>query len=582
MRRISGFKGIARRFPIEMKSSIFAVLLTCLLTMTAFGQTTSGSLKGVVTDPSGASVAGATVTVVNTATGAERTGISSSLGAFDFQALQPGAYKVTVEAQGFKKAVSLDVVVSVNLDTQLNIPLEIGLAGETVTVSSTQEVINSSSPTITNVINTKQVVDLPLIGRNPVDLAGLQAGIAVQGTDVRGASVSGLRQTAVNLTQDGINAMDNFVKTSSFFAITTPSLNSTDEFSVTTGTVGSDAGRGAAQVNLVTRGGTNEYHGHAFLQIINNWTDANVWFNQAIKAPKPILRQHYDGFDVGGPMWFPRFGEGGKAFESQKDKAFFFFSYERFVQSDARSRFRTVLTQPALNGNFTYTPTTCATVNGVNTCPAGVTNGVARTVNLLALPGVPFNSLNPFMTAHLAQIPLPNAGSGTGCSPDTGALNISCFQFNVSQLTSNDKYVFRYDHQLFKNRSFGSHKLEFVLSRVITRTFPDVTTNGLERPFPGGVDGFQASTRNLVTPALVSTFGNNVTNVFRFGRQWAPVDFNRSAPQTVPFVSLPGVLTNFDNTFLPQPRNTIVDQATDTLSWVKGNHLLKMGMDWQN
>src|SRR5207248_3774721 len=97
-----------------------------------------------------------------------------------------------------------------------------------------------------------------------------------------------------------------------------------------------------------------------------------------------------------------------------------------------------------------------------------------------------------------------------------------------------------------------------------------------------GINGFQASTRNLVTPALVSTFGNNVTNVFRFGRQWAPVDFNRDKPQLVPFISLPGVLTNYDNTFLPQPRNTIVDQATDTVSWVKGNHLFKGGMDWQN
>jgi len=248
-------------------------LLICLSITTALAQTTSGSLKGVVSDPSGANVAGATITVVNTATGAERTGISSSLGAFDFQALQPGTYKVTVEAQGFKKAVSTDVVVSVNLDTQLNVPLEIGLAGETVTVTAAQEVINSTSPSITNVINTRQVVDLPLIGRNPVDLAGLQAGIAVVGTDVRGSSVSGLRQTAVNLTQDGINAMDNFVKTSSFFALTTPSLNSTSEFSVTTGTVGSDSGRGAAQVNLVTKGGTNDFHGEEFLQIINSWTD---------------------------------------------------------------------------------------------------------------------------------------------------------------------------------------------------------------------------------------------------------------------------------------------------------------------
>jgi len=529
--------------------------------MTAFGQTTTGSLTGNVSDPSGAIVSGATVSVLNTATGAERSVESSSAGTFDFQALQPGTYTISVEARGFRKAVVREVVISVASTAQVTIPLEIGQPNETVTVTATQDIVNTTSPTLTNVINTRQVVDLPLGGRNPVDLAGLQAGIAVVGTDVRGSSVSGLRQTAVNLTQDGINAMDNFVKTSSMFALTTPSLNSTAEFSITTGTVGSDAGRGAAQVNLVTKGGSNDFHGGAFLQIINNWTDANTWFNNFNGTPRPILRQHYDGFDIGGPVYAPKFGEGGPGYWSGKDKAFFFFSYERFVQTDSRSRNRTVLTQDARNGIFKYT-----------------VGGVTQTVNLLNQASVPFHTLNPLMTAHLAQIPLPNNNSG--CGGD--GFNISCYTFNAEQLTTNDKYVARYDHQLVKDTGLGSHKLEFVYSRVITRTFPDVTTNGLEAPFPGGVNGFQASTRNLVTPALVSTFGPNVTNVFRYGRQWAPVDFNRDSPQSVPFISLPGVLTNYDNTFLPQPRNTIVNQITDTLSWVKGSHLWKFGMDFQN
>jgi carboxypeptidase family protein/TonB-dependent receptor-like protein len=558
MKRFSSFSVLFSRYN---KSVGLAVLLTCLLALTAFGQATTGNLSGTVSDPSGAVVPGASVTVVNVETGAQRTAETNTQGVFDIQTLQPGKYTISVDAKGFKRAVSRDNIVSVASTTEVTIPLEIGSASETVTVSTSQEVINTTTPNVTNVINTKQIVDLPLGGRNPVELAGLQAGIAVVGTDVRGASVSGLRQTAVNLTQDGINAMDNFVKTSSFFAITTPSLNSTSEFSVTTSTVGSDSGRGAAQVNLVTKGGTNEYHGGAFLQIINNWTDANTWFNQSIKAAKPILRQHYDGFDIGGPMYFPRFGEGGKSYSSGKDKAFFFFSYERFVQSDSRSRNRTVLTPEARLGIYRYT--------------AG---GVTRTVNLLTTPGVPFTTLNPFMTAHLNQIPAPNNST---CAASDG-FNISCFQFNADQLTTNDKYVFRYDHQLVKDSRLGGHKLEFVYSKVVTRTFPDVTTNGIEAPFPGGVNGFQASTRNLVTPALVSTFGSNVTNVVRYGRQWAPVDFNRDFPQLVPIISLPGVLTNYDNNFLPQPRNTIVNQVTDTLSWIKGNHAYKFGMDWQN
>ena len=391
MQRRSGLPCTARFSSLAVKSTILAILLTCLSTLTALGQVTTGSLSGTAVDPQGAVVAGATVTVVNNSTSAERTAISNSAGLFDFQALQPGTYTITVEATGFRRAVARDVVVSVASNTEMNIPLEVGPAGETVTVTTAQEVINTSTSSLTNVINTRQVTDLPLGNRNPVQLAGLQAGIAVVGDNVRGASVGGLRQTAVNLTQDGINAMDNFVKTSSFFAITTPSLNSTAEFSITVGTVGSDLGRGGAQVNLVTKGGTNDFHGGAFLQLINESYNANTFFNNFNGTPIPVLRQHFYGFDIGGPVYAPRFGEGGPSYWSGKDKAFFFFSYEKFNQRQGRANVRNgVLTQEARNGIFRYVGT----------------NGVLQTVNLLQIGT--FKTLNPVMTAHLGLIPLPN------------------------------------------------------------------------------------------------------------------------------------------------------------------------------
>ena len=503
MKRFSSFSIL---FGGYSKPISLAVLLTCLFAATAFGQTTTGSLTGTVTDPSGAVVAGATVTVTTRQPAPSVRRIQQQ-GAFDFQRYSLANTRLLSTPKVLRRQCPATLLSQLRRLLQVTIPLEIGSASETVTVSASQEVINTSSPSVTNIINTRQVVDLPLAGRNPVELAGLQAGIAVVGTDVRGASVSGLRQTAVNLTQDGINAMDNFVKTSSFFAITTPSLNSTSEFSITTSTGGADSGRGVAQVNLVTKGGTNEYHGGAFLQIINNWTDANTWFNNLNGTAKPILRQHYDGFDIGGPVYAPQFGEGGRSVWSGKDRAFFFFSYERFVQSDSRSRNRTVLTrQPGR-------------------AYSGIRPAVSiRTVNLLTQASVPFHTLNPVMTAHLNQIPLPNNDSG--CGGD--GFNISCFTFNAEQLTSNDKYVFRYDHQLVNDTRLGSHKLEFVFSRVITSTFPDVTTNGLEAPFPGGVNGFQASTRNLVTPALVSTFGSQCDKRLTV---WPPMGSGRFQPR---------------------------------------------------
>lgn len=555
-----------------MKSIILPLLLMCLTAMNAFGQSTTGSVSGSVSDPSGAVVTGATIMLVNSATGAERSTESGEAGTFVFQALQPGTYTISVEAKGFRRAVLREIVVSVSSTAEVAIPLEIGPAGETVTVTASQEVINTSSPTLTSVINTRQVADLPLGGRNPLELAALQAGIAVVGNNTRGATVAGLRQTAVNVSQDGINAMDNFVKTSSFFAISTPSLNSTAEFSITTGTVGSDAGRGAAQVNMVTKGGSNDFHGGAFLQLINEKHNANTFFNNFNGLTKPLLHQHFVGFDIGGPVHFLRFGEGGPSHWDGKDKAFFFFSFERFYEIQAASRNRNgVLTEDARKGIFRYNRI-CPT-NPVNpACTPGV-----ETVNLLTLSsrGLP---LNPLMTTHIAQIPLPN---NSNCSTSDG-FNIACYTFNVPQNTTNNKYVARYDHQLVKDTWMGSHKLEFVFSRVNTNTYPDVFTNSVEAPFPGGINAYQYSTRNLITPALVSTFGNSVTNVLRYGRQWAPVVFDRDTPPTAPFLSLPGVLINYDNGNMPQPRNTIVNQITDTLSWVNGNHSWRFGGDFQN
>ena len=188
---------------------------------------THGSLTGTITDQQNAVVSGATVTLSSPVAGADRTAVTDSHGKFDFQSLLPGTYSISVEAQGFKKAVARDIVVSVAQNTQVSVQVEIGLASEIVTVTASQEVLNTASASLTSTVNTRQVVDLPLPTRNPLELAGLQAGIAVVGTDVRGSSIAGLRQTATNVTQDGINAMDNFVKTSSLFAISTPSLNST-------------------------------------------------------------------------------------------------------------------------------------------------------------------------------------------------------------------------------------------------------------------------------------------------------------------------------------------------------------------
>ncbi len=538
-------------------TKMLMVGLVIFMTQVAIQAQTNGSLSGTTLDQSNSVVAGATVTLVNTATGAERSAVSSSAGTFDFQALQPGRYTLTVEAKGFRRAVARDIVVSVASAAQVNIPLEVGLAEEVVTVTATQEAINTNSPSLTNTISTRQVADLPLPGRNPLELAGLQSGIAVDGTNVRGSSIAGLRQTATNVTQDGINAMDNFVKTSSLFAISTPSLNSTAEMTITTGTVGSEQGRGVGQVTLVTKGGTNEFHGGLFYMNRNDALQANSFFNNALGTPRGRQNQHFFGFDIGGPIYTPKFGEGGSSIWSGKDVAQFFFAYEGFRDNFSATRNRTVLTPEARQGIFRYTGT----------------NGVLQTVNLLAIGNQ--SALNPITTGIIGTTPLPN-------NTDVGdGFNTAGFRFNVNGVSNNDKYVVRYDHQLVKDTRVGSHKFEFVYNYFKNILSPD-TFNNLEAPFPGLVNSTQGGPRSLVTGALVSTFGSAITNEFRIGRQWAPVGFLLESNPTQPFIITPGITTIYaGGGFQSQGRDTQVWQVSDNVSWSKGKHLIRFGGDYQ-
>jgi hypothetical protein len=505
-------------------------------------------LTGTVSDQTGAAIVDATVTARNVATGEESKATTNSQGSFTFPSLPPGPYTVVVEHQGFKKMEVTDVVIEVSQAAKVNIGMEVGQVTEQVTVTGeAQEVINTVSPVLGNTINTRQVKDLPLPTRNPLDLARLQAGIAVTGTDTRNASVGGLRGTATNVTHDGVNAMDNFVKTSSFFAISAPSLNATSEFSIQVGTVGSDVGRGVAQVRIVTPSGTNSIYGNAFWQHRNDNLNANSFFNNATGVERTRELQNFFGIAGGGPLFIPKIYDG-------RNRSFWFFSYEGFREPFSVTRNRTVLTDDARRGIFRYVGA----------------NGALTQVNLLSIGNA--SGLNPLTTAQLNAMPTPNntlVGDG---------LNTAGARFNVGGVNNNDRISVRADQKLFDSERIGSHKLEWVYHRAEFILTPD-TFNGLESPVPGGIDAEQGSTRTLTAAAIHSTFGARATNEVRFGHQRAPVGFLRKAPPDTPFFINLGSVTDFNNTFMSQGRNTIVYHFQDNFSLVKGPHTFRMGAE---
>jgi Carboxypeptidase regulatory-like domain len=530
-----------------------SVMLTVLLLASfapVFGQSTRGTLSGVVTDPKEAAIVGASIVLKDSGTGAEYKTLTNAQGGYQFTSLAPGKYTATVEAAGFKRAEITEIIIEVAQASKFDVSLEVGAVTEQVTVTgAAQEVINTTTPTLSKTITAKQVEDLPLLSRNPLDLARLQAGLAVNGTDVRNASVQGLRGNATNVTQDGINAMDNFVKGSSFFAISSPSLNATSEFSITVGTVGSDAGRGVAQVTLITPSGSNSFHGGVFWEHRNDFLNANSFFNNASGTPRPILRQNFFGVQSSGPVWIPKIYDG-------RNKSFWFFSYEGFREPFSQTFLRTVLSDQARLGIFRYIGA----------------NGQLTSVNLLSLGN--FHTLNPITTAQLNAMPSGNTDICGACDQ----LNFRGFRFNVPGTDPSNRYNARYDQQLFDSEKWGSHKFEFNYHYGHFLLTPDVF-NQINAPFPGGVNAFQASDRSLWSAAIHSTFGGRMTNEARVGRQFAPVQFLRESQPTAPFIVFGAATTNFDNTFMSQGRNTQLWQGVDNFSLVSGSHTFKMGAD---
>jgi hypothetical protein len=316
----------------------------------AAAQSTTATLSGTVTDANDAVVAGAHVTATNTATGLKREATTNTSGAFTIPLLPPSNYTVLVENQGFTPAEIRDVILNVNDNVALKIQLKVGQLGAMVEVKADAPLINES-PAVGTVVDHQFVENIPLNGRSFQSLITLTPGVVLTpnpngGFNYDGQfSVNGQRPTANVFTVDGVSA--NFgaapnkgpgTQTSgnnpglTAFG-TTQSLVSVDalqEFKVQTSSYSAEYGRQpGGQISIVTRSGTNEFHGSVFDYLRNDKFDANDWFGNANRQPRPPERQNDFGGTFSGPVLLPRFGEGGhQPGYSGRNRTFFFFSYE--------------------------------------------------------------------------------------------------------------------------------------------------------------------------------------------------------------------------------------------------------------
>jgi len=284
-------------------------LLQIAICHNAFTQTGTSSVGGTVSDPQGKVVVGATVKLVSVGTGTSRTQTTAENGVFTFDLIAPGDYRLEIEAAGFKRAVVPDVRALVAKPTEVNVALEIGNVAESVTISATgsEELLNTRDATIGNNFVSQQILQLPLESRNVVELLSLQPGVTPSGY------VTGSRADQANVTLDGVDVNEQqtgldiiadlaFNEQQAFASVLRSTPDSIQEFRVTTTNPNANQGRSSGgQVSLVTKSGTNEFHGSLYEVHRNTVTSANDFFNNRSGIPRATLLRNVFGGSIGGP-----------------------------------------------------------------------------------------------------------------------------------------------------------------------------------------------------------------------------------------------------------------------------------------
>ena len=518
-------------------SKLFVGLVMVLAVSLCFGQTQSARLQGTIHDASGAIVPNAKVVAVNNATKDSTEATANSSGAYVMPVLRPGTYTLAVEAAGFSKSVVTGIELAVSANISQDVTLDVGKLTETVEVTANVVAVTTADAQVSAAVTMTDIDNLPQLARQPIALTYFQPGVAISqngsnaGADYSYSHINGMRQGSNNNTLDGIDVNDA-VAPRLGLSMTANNTDSVEEFRVVTEGGKAEYGRNAGgQVELITRSGSNAYHGAIFEYIRNTALNANDFFSNKSGVLKPMFIQNMFGGSFGGPI---------------KHNKLFIFGNEQTRRTHQQiSRNRTVPSDLAKQGIFQW-----------------ASGGVTQQFNVLnADPR--HKGIDPTIATLMKIYPSAN-------NNDVGdGLNYQGYRFNNPNNSLEDQFTIKADYNIKDNHH--------TFARVSWQRNSSIDSlNSADAYFPGQDQGTQGGKRWGVAGGWDWTVSPTIVNQFRYGHQSATADFVR--PDRVA-----GTMYSFNQWTMPiynafaQGRNSPVNEYTDNVTKIRGNHTIKAG-----
>lgn len=556
-----GRRILSQRF----KLPVFLLLMLLFCSQATFAQLTTADILGTVSDATGAVIPNASITLVNLGTNETRTAQSNATGDYSFTLLPVGHYSITVKANGFQASVTKDLAVEAGDRARSDVHLQLGSESTIVEVTASTPLLQADSATVSSSVTAMAVQDLPLNGRNFVQLVQLVPG-ANEGpgnglssggrpddrrTNAAGISVNGQDDTLNNWVVDGVDDNERIIGTIGV----KPNVEGIQEITVQTNSYAPEAGRTAGGViNIVTRSGTNDFHGSAYEFFRNDIFDARNVFQTT--GAKPELRQNQFGGSVGGPIF--------------KNKTFFFFDYEGLRVVSGVTDISTV--------------PTIAEYDDINSIGGGSPQALQSTANGTA--GLP---VDPIALNYLKLFPAPNTG-GVGQLANN-------YTISPNKTQSGNTYDARVDHKLDDSNLLFAR---FAYNNVSTFTPPNLgTVNGLQisggrfnfdGPASDAAQQYATGYTHIFSPSLLLDLRAAFTRINNLS---LPLNFGANADSTVGFPASQTSFSPFANSLTPISVGPFADigdgafvplqdidntfQYTATISLTKGNHTIKAG-----